>query len=83
MKKILCVKFRECRRKNYMVSLVYLLKIDLDVQLQNDAQSHSGELEVKFQLDKDTLETMLKSMYSIRDQLSEVVSTLDVFLSIS
>ncbi|CBI15661.3 hypothetical protein VitviT2T_025680 [Vitis vinifera] len=47
----------------------------INLKLQNDAQSHSGELEVKFQLDKDTLETMLKSMYSIRDQLSDVGET--------
>lgn len=47
----------------------------INLKLQNDAQSHSGELEVKFQLDKDTLETMLKSMYSIRDQFSDVGET--------
>ncbi|KAG6753213.1 hypothetical protein POTOM_043260 [Populus tomentosa] len=39
------------------------------VQLQDDTQSH---LEVKFQLGKDTLETMVKSMYCIRDQLSDL-----------
>ena len=44
------------------------------VQLQGDTQSLSGETEVKFQLAKDTLATMLKSMYFIRDQLSNVVS---------
>lgn len=43
-------------------------------QLQSDTQAQSKELEVKFQLAKDTLETMLKSMYSIRDQLSNLVS---------
>lgn len=76
------MKERTC--KTHMVNVVYLLNIDHIVQLQNDAQSHSGELEVKFQLDKDTLETMLKSMYSIRDQLSDVVSvTLEVCLSIA
>ena len=54
------------------------------MQLQNDAQSSSGELEVKFQLDKDTLDTMLKSMYSMRDQLYDAVSvTLEVCLSIT
>lgn len=67
-----------------MVNAVYLLNIDHIVQLQNDAQSPSGELEVKFQLDKDTLDTMLKSMYSIRDQLNDAVSvTHEVCLSIT
>ena len=37
-------------------------------------QSHLGGLDVKFQLAQDTLETMLSSMYSIRDQLSNMVS---------
>ncbi|PON72143.1 HCaRG [Trema orientale] len=44
----------------------------INLKLQNDTQSHSKELEVKFQLAKDTLETMLKSMYCIRDQLSNL-----------
>ena len=52
----------------------------LILQLQNDAQSHSGELDVKFQLAQDTLETMLSSMYSIRDQLSNMVSVIFEFL---
>ena len=52
----------------------------LILQLQNDAQSHSGELDVKFQLAQDTLETMLSSMYSIRDQLSNTVSVILDFL---
>ena len=42
-------------------------------QLQNGSKPQSGELEVKFQLAKDTLETMVKSMYTIRDQLANVV----------
>ncbi|KAA8542126.1 hypothetical protein F0562_023278 [Nyssa sinensis] len=42
----------------------------INLKLQNDAQSNPGEMDVKFQLAKDTLETMLKSMYCIRDQLS-------------
>ncbi|XP_077212229.1 uncharacterized protein LOC143847317 [Tasmannia lanceolata] len=42
----------------------------INLKLQDDAQSLSGEKEVKFQLAKDTLETMLRSMYHIRDQLS-------------
>ncbi|EEF51794.1 uncharacterized protein LOC8269241 [Ricinus communis] len=44
----------------------------INLKLQNDAPSQSGELEVKFQLAKDTLETMVKSMYCIRDQLSDI-----------
>ncbi|XP_012079842.1 uncharacterized protein LOC105640201 isoform X3 [Jatropha curcas] len=44
----------------------------INLKLQNDAPSHSGEFEVKFQLAKDTLETMVKSMYCIRDQLSDM-----------
>ncbi|PON77302.1 HCaRG [Parasponia andersonii] len=44
----------------------------INLKLQSDTQSHSKELEVKFQLAKDTLETMLKSMYCIRDQLSNL-----------
>uniref|UniRef100_A0A5B6ZHY6 COMM domain-containing protein n=1 Tax=Davidia involucrata TaxID=16924 RepID=A0A5B6ZHY6_DAVIN len=42
----------------------------INLKLQNDAQSNPGEMDVKFQLAKDTLETMLRSMYCIRDQLS-------------
>nr|POF02961.1 isoform 2 of protein far1-related sequence 3 [Quercus suber] len=38
-------------------------------------QSHSGELDVKFQLAQDTLQAMLGSMYSIRDQLSNMDET--------
>ncbi|XP_057972356.1 uncharacterized protein LOC131160560 [Malania oleifera] len=47
----------------------------INLKLQNDAPSHSGELEVKFQLAKGTLETMLRSMNSIRDQLSSTCET--------
>ena len=36
----------------------------------------SGDTDVNFQLSKDTLETMLKSMYSTRDQLSDPVSSI-------
>lgn len=43
------------------------------MQLQNDTQSNAGEMDVKFQLAKDTLETMLRSMSCIRDQLSDDV----------
>ena len=59
----------------------YLLLL-LILQLQNDAQSHSGELDEKFQLAQDTLEMMLSSMYSIRDQLSNMVSVILDFLFI-
>lgn len=44
------------------------------LQLHSDAQPDRGERDVKFQLAKDTMEMMLKSMYCIRDQLSEPVS---------
>lgn len=44
------------------------------LQLQSNTQPNSGERDVKFQLAKDTLETMLSSMYSIRDQLTDPVS---------
>nr|POE60494.1 isoform 2 of protein far1-related sequence 3 [Quercus suber] len=47
----------------------------INLKLQNDAQSHSGESDVKFQLAQDTLEMMLSSMYSIRDQLSNIDET--------
>ncbi|XP_049931882.1 uncharacterized protein LOC116247612 isoform X3 [Nymphaea colorata] len=46
----------------------------INLKLQDDTQSVSGEVNVNFQITKDTLETMLKSMYYIRDQLSNVVS---------
>ncbi|KAL1347247.1 hypothetical protein HN51_020726 [Arachis hypogaea] len=42
----------------------------INLKLQNDSQLHSGELDVKFRLATDTLEMMLKSMHSIRDQFS-------------
>ncbi|MED6212698.1 hypothetical protein PIB30_086069 [Stylosanthes scabra] len=42
----------------------------INLKLQNDSQFHSGELDVKFQLATDTLEMLLKSMHSIRDQFS-------------
>lgn len=54
------------------------------MQLQNDAKSHPGESDVKFRLAKDTLDTMLRSMYCIRDQLSNMVlhcHSLYVFLT--
>ncbi|CAD5195741.1 unnamed protein product [Musa acuminata subsp. malaccensis] len=42
----------------------------MNLKLQGDTQSSSDETQVKFQLARDTLETMLKSMYFIRDQMS-------------
>ncbi|XP_072989488.1 uncharacterized protein [Typha latifolia] len=45
------------------------------LKLQGNAESLSGQTEVKFQLTKDTLDTMLKSMYYIRDQISNVDDT--------
>ncbi|XP_072973549.1 uncharacterized protein [Typha angustifolia] len=45
------------------------------LKLQGNAESLSGEKEVKFQLTKDTLDTMLKSMYYIRDQISNADDT--------
>ncbi|KAJ4835782.1 hypothetical protein Tsubulata_027047 [Turnera subulata] len=44
----------------------------INLKLQSDAQSHMGGSEAKFQVAKDTLETMVKSMYCIRDQLSDM-----------
>ncbi|KAL5543904.1 hypothetical protein UlMin_007688 [Ulmus minor] len=44
----------------------------MNLKLQSDSQIQSKELEVKFQLAKDTLERMLESMSCIRDQLSNV-----------
>lgn len=47
----------------------------INLKLQGDTRSSSGDTEVKFQLAKDTLDTMLKSMYFIRDQMSNVDDT--------
>ncbi|GMI75716.1 hypothetical protein HRI_001241000 [Hibiscus trionum] len=44
----------------------------INLKLQNDTQAPQGELDLKFQLAKETLDTMLNSMYSIRDQLSNL-----------
>lgn len=49
----------------------------INLKLQSDAQLKTGEKDVKFQLAKDTIETMLKSMYCIRDQLSDNGGTSD------
>ncbi|XP_062077375.1 uncharacterized protein LOC133782178 isoform X1 [Humulus lupulus] len=41
--------------------------------LQDNSKSSSGEVEVKFQLTKDTLDAMLRSMTYINDHLSGMV----------
>lgn len=46
-----------------------------NLKLQNDKQASQGELDLKFQLSKETLDTMLKSMYCIKDQLSNLGET--------
>ncbi|KAK6123713.1 hypothetical protein DH2020_042548 [Rehmannia glutinosa] len=43
----------------------------INLKLHGDALLNLGERDVKFQLAKDSMEMMLKSMYCIRDQLSE------------
>ncbi|ONK61673.1 uncharacterized protein A4U43_C08F32390 [Asparagus officinalis] len=43
------------------------------LKLQDYTKSPSGEVEVKFQLTKDTLEAMLRSMTCISEQLSKTV----------
>lgn len=45
----------------------------INLKLQNDAQSNAGDMDLKFQLAKGTLDTMLRSMSCIRDQLSDDV----------
>ncbi|KAL5717601.1 hypothetical protein ACHQM5_010583 [Ranunculus cassubicifolius] len=52
----------------------------INLKLQDDSQTQSGETEVKFQLDKDSLETMVRSMYSIRGQMSDTDETSNVNL---
>ncbi|XVF08707.1 hypothetical protein REPUB_Repub07fG0026700 [Reevesia pubescens] len=47
----------------------------INLKLQNDRQAPQGELDLKFQLAKETLDTMLKSMYCIKDQLSNLGET--------
>lgn len=48
-------------------------------QLQ-DTETTSGESEVKFQVSRDTLGAMLRSMAYIREQLSLAVSVVALFL---
>ncbi|XP_022747644.1 protein FAR1-RELATED SEQUENCE 3-like isoform X2 [Durio zibethinus] len=45
----------------------------IHLKLQDYSKSPSGEIEVKFQLTKDTLEAMLRSMTYISEQLSNMV----------
>ncbi|KAG1365542.1 Protein FAR1-RELATED SEQUENCE 3 [Cocos nucifera] len=45
----------------------------ITLKLQDYTKSPSGEIEVKFQLSKDTLEAMLRSMTYISEQLSNTV----------
>ncbi|XP_041024796.1 uncharacterized protein LOC121265294 [Juglans microcarpa x Juglans regia] len=47
----------------------------VSLKLQDYSKSHSDEIEVKFQLSRDTLEAMLKSMTYISEQLSSMVGT--------
>lgn len=42
--------------------------------MQDYTKSTSGEIEVKFELTRDTLEAMLRSMTYISEQLSGMVS---------
>lgn len=44
------------------------------LQLQSNALAQTKETNVKFQLAKDNLNTMMQSMYCIKDQLSDAVS---------
>lgn len=54
--------------------MMYLLL----VQLQ-DTETTSGESEVKFQVSRDTLGAMLRSMAYIREQLSNAVRILNFY----
>ncbi|OIW16789.1 hypothetical protein TanjilG_00079 [Lupinus angustifolius] len=47
----------------------------INMKLQGDAQLHSRELDVKFQVATDTLDTVLKAMHCIRDQFSTTDET--------
>ncbi|XP_020212045.1 COMM domain-containing protein 9 isoform X1 [Cajanus cajan] len=49
----------------------------INLKLQNDAQFHSGEQDVKFQLATDSLDNMLKAMHCIRDQFSTMDEALN------
>ncbi|OMO61311.1 hypothetical protein COLO4_33470 [Corchorus olitorius] len=47
----------------------------INLKLQDYSKSPSGEIEVKFQLTKDTLEAMLRSLTYISEQLSNMAAT--------
>ncbi|KAL6988605.1 hypothetical protein U1Q18_014358 [Sarracenia purpurea var. burkii] len=47
----------------------------ISLKLQGYTRSPSGEMEVKFQLTRDTLEAMLRSMAYISEQLSSFVGS--------
>lgn len=47
----------------------------INLKLQNSTQAPQGEMDLKFELAKETLDTMLKSMYCIRDQFSNAGET--------
>ncbi|XP_073048475.1 uncharacterized protein [Primulina eburnea] len=49
----------------------------INLRLQSDAQPNMGDKHVKFQLAKDSMEMMLKSIYCIKDQLSDPGETLE------
>ncbi|KAB1223099.1 Protein FAR1-RELATED SEQUENCE 3 [Morella rubra] len=51
------------------------------LKLQDYSKSHLGEMEVKFQLTRDTLEAMLKSMTYISEQLSRMVSSFCIMIT--
>ncbi|KAI6675485.1 hypothetical protein NL676_003391 [Syzygium grande] len=44
----------------------------INLRLQNDVKFRYDDSEVKFQLDRDTLDSMLRSMRSIAEQLTEM-----------
>ena len=54
--------------------LFYVILFSNCLQLQDFSKSPLGEMEVKFQLTRDTLEAMLRSMTYISEQLSSMVS---------
>ncbi|KAK1379762.1 COMM domain-containing protein [Heracleum sosnowskyi] len=47
----------------------------INLKLQSNAHTQTKETDVKFQLAKNTLNTMMQSMYCIRDQLSDIGET--------
>ncbi|KAK7350701.1 hypothetical protein VNO77_09585 [Canavalia gladiata] len=55
----------------------------INLKLQNDAQFHVGEMDVKFRLATDSMEMMLKAMHCIKDQFSAVVNFMMQFVLLS